>query len=92
MSKTTYSESTQTASTNSSKRIKNTFAPNCKNKYFTPATLAGLCRYGFSYDDLPKEGKQMVDEYMKEYRKRCSNGDGSWEPKSLLPDGVSAKF
>lgn len=88
MDKTAHS--TRTASTNS--RLKNTFAPNCKNEYFTPATLAGLCRYGFSYDDLPKEGKQMVDEYMKGYRKRCSNGDGSWEPKSLLPDGVSAKF
>lgn len=23
----------------------------------------------------------MVDEYMKEYYKRCSNDDGSWEPK-----------
>lgn len=31
----------------------------------------------------------MVDGYM-EYRRRSS--DGSWEPRSLLPDGADAKF
>ena len=48
-------------------RLKNTFAPYCENEYFTPATLTGLCRYGFPYEQLPKEGKQMVDGYMIEY-------------------------
>ena len=47
-----------------------------------------MCRYGFPYDDLSKEGKQMLDAYMKEYRDRCSNDDESWEPKPLLPKGV----
>lgn len=91
MSKNTASGSNRTKHL-SSKRIENTFAPYCKNEYFTPATLAGLCRYGFPYGDLPKDGKRMVDEYMKEYRKRCSNDDGSWEPKPPPPFGFKGRL
>lgn len=91
MSKTTSSESGRPEKPLSSQRIKNTFAPYCENEYFTPATLTGLCRYGFPYEQLPKEGKQMVDGYMKEYVKRCSNGDGSWKPKPP-PQGVKFRL
>lgn len=56
------------------------------------STLAGLCRYGFPYGDLSKEGRRMVDEYMKEYRKRCSNGDGSWEPKPPPSGGFKGRL
>ena len=83
MNKTTSPGSRKTEKPLSSRRIKNAFAPYCRNEHFTPATLTGLCRYGFPYDELPEEGRQMVDEYMKEYSKRCSNGDGSWKPKPI---------
>ena len=90
MSTNASSEPTRTETRPLPRRIKNTFAPHCKNEYFTPATLAGLCRYGFPYGDLPEEGKQMVDGYMKEYRKRCSNDDGRWEPKPT-PGGFKGR-
>ncbi len=93
MSKTISSESTQTENTTLSKlrkwTIKNTFAPNCKNTYFTPVTLFGACRYGVSFEDLPEEGKEMVRAYEKEYLKRCTKpGD---PPKKIppLPDDIT---
>ena len=55
-----------------SKRIKNTFAPDCDNKYFTPVTLFAACKYGFPFEELPEEGKRMVLEYIKEYNDRCT--------------------
>ncbi|RNJ77781.1 MAG: hypothetical protein EB829_06150, partial [Nitrosopumilus sp. H8] len=58
--------------TSTSKRIKNTFAPDCDNEYFVPATLFSLCKYGFPFEKLPKEAKKMVEEYSDEYYKRCT--------------------
>ncbi|RNJ76367.1 MAG: hypothetical protein EB830_04330 [Nitrosopumilus sp. H13] len=48
-----------------------TFAPNCRNEYFTPDALFIACKYGLSFDKLPEEAKKMVLEYTKEYNKRC---------------------
>ncbi len=63
--------------------ITNTFVPNWKNTYFTPATLFGACRYGVPFDNLPEEGKEMVRAYEKEYLKRCTKpGD----PHRKIPD------
>ncbi len=78
MSKATSSESTQTEYTIRSKlddwTIKNTFAPNCGNKYFTPSSLFHLFRFGgVSFDGLPEEGKEMVRAYEKEYSKKRTN-------------------
>ncbi len=77
MSKTLSSASVQTGNGPRSKldewTIKNTFAENCENEYFTPAELFCLRRYGFPFDDLPEEGKQMVLEYEKEYSKKRTN-------------------
>ncbi len=93
MSKTTSSESTQTEKWSRSKfddwTIKNTFAPNFKNEYFDPVTLFGACRYSSLYNDLPKEGKKMVDAYVEEYLKRCTKpGD---PPRDIpdLPDNIT---
>ncbi|RNJ77221.1 MAG: hypothetical protein EB829_07025 [Nitrosopumilus sp. H8] len=68
MDKNTSSKSGQTGTP---KQIKNTFAPNCRNEYFVPATLFSLCRYGFQFEKLPEEGKMLL-EYIKEYDKKCS--------------------
>ena len=72
MDKNTSSQSDQTASTSTSKRIKNTFSPNCRNEYFTPVTLFAECKYGFPFEKLPEEGKKMVLEYIDEYDKKCT--------------------
>ncbi len=54
--------------------IKNTFAPNCKNKYFAPGSLFHLFRFGgVAFDDLPEEGKKMVRAYEKVYSKKRTN-------------------
>ena len=58
-----------------------------RKRVLYPRNLGRVCRYGFPYDDLSKEGKQMLYAYMKEYRDRCGNDDESWEPKPLLPKG-----
>ncbi len=77
MSKAASSESNQTEKTTTlihgRKTIKNTFAPNCGNEYFTDATLFSLCKYGFPFDDLPEEAKEIVTEYEKEYSKKRTN-------------------
>ena len=66
-------------------RLKNTFAPYCENEYFTPATLTGLCRYGFPYEQLPKEGKQMVDDYMST-PKGAATATGAESPNPRLEE------
>ncbi len=53
--------------------IKNTFVPTFANEYFTPSELHCVCRYGFPFDDLPEEGKEMVRAYEKEYSKKRTN-------------------
>ena len=70
MDKISSSKSGRTAATSTSRRIKNTFAPNCRNEYFVPATLYSLCRFGFPFKDLPEAAKKMVREYSAEYDKR----------------------
>ena len=51
--------------------IKNTFGPpGCTNEYFTPETLFGLVRAGFSYKKLPPEAQKMVDSILEGVRKR----------------------
>ncbi|RNJ75173.1 MAG: hypothetical protein EB828_05635 [Nitrosopumilus sp. D6] len=72
MDKNASSQSGQMAATSTSKRIKNTFAPNCRNEYFTPVTLFAACKYGLSFEKLPEEGKKMVLEYSREYAKTCT--------------------
>lgn len=70
--------------------IKNTFASNCDNEYFTPSSLFCICKYGFPYDELPEEGKRMVKAYKKVYNKKCTKpGD---PPKEMpdFPKGVNA--
>ena len=90
MSKTPSSQSGQTAATGTSRRIRNTFAPDCDNDYFTPATLFSLCKYGYPFEKLPEEGKDMVMEYAREYTKRCTKpGDKANLPGvSLGPDAI----
>ncbi|CAI9832362.1 conserved hypothetical protein [Nitrosopumilaceae archaeon] len=82
MDKRGSSQSGQTATTDSSKRIKNTFS-SADNEYFTPETLFALCKYGFPFEKLPEEGKEMVIEYCKEYDKRCTHSDGEIKIASL---------
>ncbi|RNJ77452.1 MAG: hypothetical protein D9C04_01505 [Nitrosopumilus sp. B06] len=72
MDKDSSSQSNQTAAANTSKQIKNTFAPNCDNEYFTSGSLFAECKYGFPFEKLPEEGKKMVLEYIDEYDKRCT--------------------
>ncbi|MDA7960801.1 MAG: hypothetical protein MPJ08_08755 [Nitrosopumilus sp.] len=55
----------------SSWRIKNTFS-SADNEYFTPATLFGLCKYGFPFEKLPEEAKEVVREYSKYHASRCT--------------------
>ncbi len=54
------------------RRIRNTFS-RADNEYFTPATLFSLCRYGFPFEKLPEEAKEMLMEYCEEYTKRCTH-------------------
>ncbi|RNJ80224.1 MAG: hypothetical protein D9C04_02120 [Nitrosopumilus sp. B06] len=91
MDKSTSSQSNQTAATSTSKRIKNTFAPNCDNEYFEPGALFSLCKYGFRFEKLPEEAKKMMLEYEEEYYKRCTKpGDKPTFPSPLLgPDAIS---
>ncbi|RNJ75980.1 MAG: hypothetical protein EB828_03825 [Nitrosopumilus sp. D6] len=86
----TSSQSGQTAATSTSKRIKNTFAPNCRNEYFEPGALFYLCKYGFPFEKLPEEGKKMVREYTKEYDKRCLKpGEKQKFPSPMFgPDAI----
>ena len=86
MDKNTSSKSGRTAATTTSKRIKNTFVPSCRSRYFTPATLFAACRYGFPFEDLPEEGKRMVLEYIKEYDKGCTK-PGEMVDLPPLPSG-----
>ncbi|RNJ80709.1 MAG: hypothetical protein D9C04_00295 [Nitrosopumilus sp. B06] len=90
MDKNSSSQSSQTADTHTSKRIKNTFAPNCDNEYFTPVTLFAACKYGLSFDKLPEEGKKMVLEYSEEYSKTCTKtGDVQKFPSPMFgPDAI----
>ncbi len=63
--------------------IKNTFAENCENEYFTPAELFCICKYSSLFKDLPEEGKEMVRAFRKEYLKGCTKpGD----PPKEIPD------
>ncbi|MDA7999557.1 MAG: hypothetical protein MPI82_06860 [Nitrosopumilus sp.] len=75
MDKSGSSQSGQTAATSTSKRIKNTFSRS-KNEYFTPATLFSLCKYGFPFEKLPEEAKEMVREYSKYHAARCTRSEG----------------
>ncbi|RNJ76328.1 MAG: hypothetical protein EB828_03075 [Nitrosopumilus sp. D6] len=90
MDKNTSSKSNQTAATSTSKQIKNTFAPNCDNEYFVPATLFSLCKYGFPFEKLPEEGKKMVLEFSEEYSKTCTRaGDKvTFPPPPSGPDVI----
>ena len=82
MDKRGSSQSGQTAATSTSKRIKNTFSRS-KNEYFTPATLFSLCRYGFPFERLPEEAKEMVREYSRYHASRCTHSDGEIKIASL---------
>ncbi|CAI9832376.1 MAG: hypothetical protein MPI95_03945 [Nitrosopumilus sp.] len=82
MDKSGSSQSGQTAATSTSKRIKNTFSRS-KNEYFTPATLFSLCKYGFPFEKLPEEAKEMVLEYSKYHASRCTHSDGEIKIASL---------
>ncbi len=92
MSKNTPSKSTRTGQQSRSKLddsvIKNTFSKNFKNEYFTPTELFCACRYGVPFDNLPEEGKQMVLEYEKEY-KRCTKPGDPPKRISPLPDDIT---
>lgn len=58
-------------------RIKNTFGPpNCITEYFTPGSLFGLLKAGFSYHDLPPEAQKMVDPVIDAYEKRVKPATG----------------
>ena len=89
MGKRASSKSGRTAATGTSGRIKNTFAPRCRNGYFTPATLFSLCKYGFPFEELPEEAREMVLEYSKEYAKRCTRaGDKVHFPPLPMGPGI----
>ncbi len=88
MDKNSSSESTQTEHTTRSKlddwTIKNTFAENCRDEYFTPGSLFHICKFGFiSFDDLPEEGKEMVRAYRIEYLKGCTTDND--QPETYQP-------
>ncbi|MDA7997446.1 MAG: hypothetical protein MPI93_05490, partial [Nitrosopumilus sp.] len=61
---------------------KNTFSRS-KNEYFTPATLFSLCKYGFPFEKLPEEAKEMVREYSRYHASRCTHSDGEIKIASL---------
>ncbi|MDA7958973.1 MAG: hypothetical protein MPI95_07830 [Nitrosopumilus sp.] len=82
MGKSGSSKSGQTAATGTSKRIKNTFS-RAENEYFTPATLFSLCKYGFPFEKLPEEAKEMVREYSKYHTARCTRSEGEIKIASL---------
>lgn len=62
----------ETGAAGTPKSIKNTFAPDCENKYFDAGALFSLCKFGFPFDKLPEVGQKMVLEYIKEYDKKCT--------------------
>ena len=64
------------------RRIRNTFS-DMGNEYFTPATLFALCKYGFPFERLPEEGKEMVREYAKYHAARCTRSEGEIRSASL---------
>lgn len=69
------------------RRIRNTFAPNCRNKDFDAGGLFSLCKWGFPFEKLPEEAREMVIEYGREYVKRCTKaGDKVKFPP--LPTGL----
>lgn len=84
MSETTPSKSIReeraTASECGDNTIRNTFASSCHNEYLDGGMLFQLCKYGFPFEKLPGEGKQMLLEYRKEYLKKCT------KPGDPIPD------
>ncbi|MDA7940492.1 MAG: hypothetical protein MPJ06_03565 [Nitrosopumilus sp.] len=56
-------------------RIRNTFAPDCDNEYFTPVTIFSLWKHGFPLRDMPEEAQKMALEYKKIYLARCTGPD-----------------
>ncbi|CAI9831060.1 hypothetical protein IBTHAUMO2_150015 [Nitrosopumilaceae archaeon] len=64
------------------RRIRNTFS-RAENEYFTPATLFSLCKYGFPFEKLPEEAKEMVREYSKYHTARCTRSEGEIRIASL---------
>ena len=62
------------------KIVRNTFAPSCQNEYLDGGMLFQLCKYGFPFERLPDEGKEMLLEYRKEYIKKCA------KPGDPIPD------
>ena len=81
----------QAAPASTSRRIKNTFAPSCENEYFDPGALFHLCKYGFPFEDLPAEAKEMVLEYADEYAKRCIR-DGDKADLPPFPTGPGVRI
>ena len=53
-------------------RIRNTFAPNCRNEYFTPEMLFALMRQGFQLRDMPEEAREMARECSEQYEASCT--------------------
>ena len=46
--------------------IPNTFAPDCRNKFFSLEMLSFMMEKGFvKYKQLPKKIRQLFDEYLK---------------------------
>ncbi|MDA7953391.1 MAG: hypothetical protein MPI95_03950 [Nitrosopumilus sp.] len=75
-------ESSKTSPSGGSRVIKNTFS-DMGNEYFTPASLFLLCKYGFPFERLPEEAKEMLMEYCKEYDKRCTHSGDEIKIASL---------
>ena len=55
--------------------FKNTFAPNCRNEYFTESEILGLCKTGFPVDSLPKEARDIVDKMTERHLEKCKDAD-----------------
>ena len=90
MEKSLPSKSGPGAPAGAPRKIRNTFAPNCRNEYFVPATLYSMCRFGFPFKDLPEGAKELVREYSNEYdrrfARRMAEAGGGYPPVPSGPD------
>ena len=75
MGRTAHSESGRTEHSGSSRLFKNTFAPNCRNEYFTESEILGLCKTGFPADRLPKDAREAVDKMTERHVEKSKDAD-----------------
>ncbi|MDA7943423.1 MAG: hypothetical protein MPJ06_05375 [Nitrosopumilus sp.] len=55
--------------------IKNTFAPDSRNEYFTENEIMGLCRMGFPISRMPKEAREVAERMVDRHDEKCADGE-----------------